>query len=79
MRVRGLAAHLLAHPRDAWVVARAAWRLRRDGWWRRPPFVPRPGDAWMRFRVTTALADAAPTPRDVVSAARWAVGSRAGK
>lgn len=29
------------------------FRLARRGWWRRPPFLPLPGEAYMEFRLTT--------------------------
>jgi hypothetical protein len=46
------------------------------GWWRRPPFVPRPDRAYLRFRLETqygtGAGDAAkPTADDVVSYLAW--------
>ncbi|MGH9020024.1 MAG: hypothetical protein ACRDV0_03290, partial [Acidimicrobiales bacterium] len=80
VRVPGLARYALARPTRVGVIARAAWRMRRDGWWRRAPFLPTPGDAYLKFRVTTAYgATAQPSPRDVVDAARWALAQRTGR
>jgi hypothetical protein len=71
---RGLTRHLIGHPFDALAVARAGWRLRRAGWWRRPPFLPLPDPRYWEFRMTTAYgtASADPSPKSLVEAARWA-------
>ncbi|MDE3064081.1 MAG: hypothetical protein KGJ36_00230 [Acidobacteriota bacterium] len=79
-RVPGLARYVLARPWRAVTLARAGWRLRRNGWWRRAPFLPVPDERYWRFRVTTAMGrEGTPTPRDVVDAARWALSQRVGK
>ena len=44
---------VLPHPGLWWVALAALWRLSRRGWWRRPPFLPVPGDAYWRFRLVT--------------------------
>jgi hypothetical protein len=64
---------MVAHPKDAAAIVTGAWALRRRGWWRRRPFLPLPGEAYWRFRITTALADpdGVPSVDDVVAAARW--------
>lgn len=36
---------------------RQARTLAPTGWWRRPPFLPVPDRAWMRFRLVTAYGD----------------------
>jgi hypothetical protein len=42
------------------------------GWWRRPPFVPRPDPAYVRFRTATAYGpDAHPGRDDLVAYLRW--------
>ena len=52
---------------------RAASALARDGWWRRPPFLPVPNRAYMRWRVATAYgsADHAIDPDDLVAYLEW--------
>jgi hypothetical protein len=46
------------------------------GWWRRPPFAPRPDPAYLRFRTETAYGpDARPAPHDLVAYLRWCKGS----
>jgi hypothetical protein len=57
-----------------WVVAaRQARRLARPGWWRRPPFLPVPDEAYLRFRLQTAYGDAerTPEPADLVAYLHW--------
>lgn len=57
-----------------WAVAgRQAVRLAPDGWWRRPPFVPRPDPEYLRFRLQTQYGDPGhdPEPADVVAYLRW--------
>jgi hypothetical protein len=70
---RSTVAHLLAHPAEIPVVTRAAWRLRRVGWWRRAPFLPLPGRAYWQFRLATATGSAtgATTVREVIEYAKW--------
>ena len=48
-------------------------RLAPNGWWRRPPFLPVPDRAWMRFRLRTAYGDPdhLPEPADVVGWLEW--------
>ncbi len=66
--------HVLGHPRDGLVLARAGWRLRRRWWWRRPPFLPLPGRGYLDFRLATAYGDEArPTAHEMVEAARWSL------
>lgn len=76
--MRGLVEHLRRHPGDAVVLARAAWRLRRRGWWWRWPFLPVPGRAYWRFRVATATGreDGRLGVEEVVRAARWSVSQK---
>lgn len=47
--------------------------MARRGWWRRPPFLPRPSAEYVRFRLLTQYGDedADPTVDDVVSYLRW--------
>jgi hypothetical protein len=62
-----------AHP-DLWATAlRQARRLVPPGWWRRPPFLPRPDRAYLAFRLETQYGDTAarPSADDVVAYLRW--------
>ena len=71
---QGLGRYLVGHPRSVVDVTRVAWRLRQNGWYRKPPFLPVPHQAYWDFRRTTALGSSpvALTPGDVVDAATWA-------
>lgn len=47
-------------------------RASRPGWWRRPPFLPRPDPAYLRFRLETQYgSDGAPAPDDLVTYLEW--------
>lgn len=56
-----------------WITAvRQALRLAAPGWWRRPPYLPRPDDAYMRFRLETQYGDRRdPEPDDLVTYLEW--------
>jgi hypothetical protein len=60
-------------PRLAVDLARLAWSFRARDWYRRPPFLPLPPRAYMRWRMFTAYGDenAVPPVEDVVRFARW--------
>jgi hypothetical protein len=78
--VPGLGRYLVRHPRDVVSVTRAAWRLRRDKWWRRRPWLPLPPDAYWEFRMTTVNGvDGHLEPAEVVAAARWSVQQHVGR
>ncbi|MBW4029850.1 MAG: hypothetical protein HIU57_04120 [Acidobacteria bacterium] len=78
--VPGLARYLARHPRALTRVARAAWRLRRQHWWRRRPWLPVPDAAYWEFRVhTVAGADTRLEPAQVAGAAEWSVRQRVGR
>ena len=68
-----LAVRSLRHPSVAADLLRVAWRFRRRGWWRRPPFLPVPARDYVRWRMYTAYGDAAHVPpaEDVIRYARW--------
>jgi len=70
---RGMGVHVVRHPGDGFVVATAAWRLRRRGWWRTPPFLPLPDDRYWEFRLATATgsSDGVVSVEEAVAAARW--------
>lgn len=71
---------VLARPGLWWVALGALRRLARRGWWRRPPFLPLPGDAYWRFRLVTVNGgDGVSEPleaADVVAYLRWCQRSR---
>jgi hypothetical protein len=58
-----------------WVTAvRQVRRLARPRWWRRPPFLPLPDAAYVRFRLITqygGTGDRAPVPADVLNYLSW--------
>jgi hypothetical protein len=70
-----LAVRALRHPATGVALLRVAWRFRRRGWWRRPPFLPLPDRTYLRWRMHTAYGeyDSVPPADDVVRYARWAV------
>lgn len=51
------------------------FRLARRGWWHRPPFLPVPDRAYLRFRLLTAYGGDPPPERpevaDVLTYLRW--------
>jgi len=64
---------LAGHP-ELWGTAlRQVLLLSVDGWWRRPPFLPVPDRAYLRFRMQTAYGDPdrAPEPHDVITYLHW--------
>lgn len=68
-----LALRAAVNPRLALDLLRLAWSFRARAWWRRPPFLPLPPRAYVRWRMFTAYGDAAAVPPadDVVRFARW--------
>jgi hypothetical protein len=56
-------------------------RLAPSGWWRRPPFLPRPDPAYLRFRMQTQYGDAhrEPDGPDIVTWLRWCRAQRLSK
>jgi hypothetical protein len=77
----GLGRYLVAHPQDAVTLARAGWRLRRDRWALRSPFLPVPDPSYWHFRVVTANGSSpdALSPVSMVAAARWAMAQPIGR
>ena len=73
--VFALARRALRHPSLGMDLLRVAWRFRRRGWYRRPPFLPLPASEYLRWRMLTAYGDpnAVPPAEDVERYARWAV------
>jgi hypothetical protein len=71
----GLGRYLSRHPAKALVLARAGWRLRRNGWPSRRPFLPLPDTDYWHFRMVTANGSTGATlsPASMVEAAEWAV------
>lgn len=71
--VATLVGRALRSPSLAADLLRVAWRFRRRGWYRRPPFLPLPSRPYVRWRLYTAYgdADAVPPAEDVIRYARW--------
>jgi hypothetical protein len=69
----GLAWRGVINPRLGLDLLRTAWAFRRRRWWARPPYLPWPDRAYLRWRMYTAYADenAVPPLEDVVRFARW--------
>jgi hypothetical protein len=71
-----LASAALAVAARPWLWATAVRQLARltpRGWWRRPPHLPLPDPAYLRFRLVTAYGGSggAPAPGDVVTYLHW--------
>ena len=57
-----------------WPVAvRQALALAAPGWWKRPPYLPRPDPSYLAFRLETMYGDSTrlPAPGDLVAYLRW--------
>jgi hypothetical protein len=63
---------VLAHP-SLWSTALRQWaRAVPPQWWRRPPFLPLPDRAYIRFRLETAYGPGTPpAPEDFVAYLAW--------
>jgi hypothetical protein len=63
---------VVARP-ELWVTALRTWaRATPSRWWSRPPFLPLPDRAYIRFRLETAYGPGvAPEPDDLVAYLRW--------
>ena len=77
-RLLRVAAKLLLRPRLLPLLLGAAWRFRRRGWYRRPPFLPLPSADYLRWRLHTAFGDenAVPSVRDLEKYLRWTASMR---
>jgi hypothetical protein len=64
---------VLVHPGLWGTGTRQLFVLAKRGWWRRPPFLPLPDAAYLRFRMETAYGDANrdPEPVDLITYLRW--------
>jgi hypothetical protein len=66
---------VVAHPSIWWAGLAAVSRMARTGWWRRPPFLPLPGQSYWHFRLVTAFggtkSETAMAGSDVVAYLRW--------
>ncbi len=60
-------------PQLWWVALGTLWRLAPEGWWRRWPPLPRPGSAYLQFRMRTAYGEDLSTwcADDVVTFLYW--------
>ena len=70
----GLAVRAVTSPSLARDLLRLTWVFRARRWFLRPPFLPIPSRAYMRWRMYTAYGDerAVPPVQDVIRYARWA-------
>lgn len=77
----GLGRYLLRHPAKAVTLARAGWRLRRQGWLRHSPFLPLPDSDYWHFRMVTVNGNsgASLSPASMVDAATWALAQPVGR
>jgi hypothetical protein len=65
---------VVGHPSRWGTGARQVLVLAAPGWWRRPPFLPRPAPDYLRFRLETAYGGAGDgpiEPSDLVAYLRW--------
>ena len=69
----GAAAAIAGHPTLWRTGLRQYRRLVPRRWWRRPPFLPLPDAAYLRFRMETAYGDEShrPPPDDLLTYLRW--------
>jgi len=77
----GLGRYFLRHPANAVTLARAGWRLRRNGWIRHAPFLPLPDTDYWHFRLVTVTGSAGVrlSPASMVDAAKWALAQPVGR
>ena len=75
-----VAAAVLVRPWLWPIAVRQALALAGPGWWRRPPYFPRPDPAYLAFRLETMYGDRTrtPEPGDVVGYLRWSRMQRRG-
>jgi hypothetical protein len=68
-----MARAVLRRPDLWWSALGALRRLAVPGWWKSPPYAPRPDRRLWDFRMVTAYgsADADPEPDDVISFLEW--------
>lgn len=71
--IRRFAGLALRHPPLLLPMLASAWRFRRRGWYRRPPFLPLPPREYIAWRLYTAYGDddAVPPARDFARYLRW--------
>jgi len=62
---------ILRRPWLAVEALRVAAAFAPRGWWRHPPFLPRPHPEYLQWRLHTHHAEAVITPDDVNSYLRW--------
>jgi hypothetical protein len=74
-------ARALVRPRLLALLIATAWRFRRRGWYRRPPFLPVPPANYMQWRIHTAYGDEAraSTSAELEAYIRWAAHMRSNR
>ena len=72
--VIGVVGRALGRPRLLLALLGAAWRFRRRGWWRHPPFLPIPPREYIDWRMHTAYGNDGrdPAPEELERYLRWA-------
>ena len=70
----GMISRAIRRPRLLLAMLRMAWRFRRRGWWKRPPFLPVPPREYLEWRLHTAYGDGGrgPTVDELDRYVRWA-------
>jgi hypothetical protein len=73
-----VAARALVRPRLLLILLATAWKFRRRGWYRQPPFLPLPPAEYMRWRQHTAYGEEARTTsaEELEAYVRWAARMR---
>jgi hypothetical protein len=71
----------LGRPRSLVWLARAGWRFRGRGWYKRPPFLPIPPPDYLAWRLDTAYGDEerVPDSDEIHRYLGWAEWMRRGK
>ena len=69
---------VVAHPSLAPEAMRQLLVVAPRGWWRRPPFLPRPAEGWMAFRAETleGSGGSGPSASEFAEFLRWARAER---
>jgi hypothetical protein len=79
--IHGIGRYVLRHPSGVVPLLFAVWKLRRNGWWHRAPFLPVPDPHYWAFRINTVVGSEPLklSPGVVVEAAKWSMSQRRGR